>query len=102
MAAIAAMLFFGYAFLGVQQPTNAVLAMEEHPTRAGSASAILGAAQLILASLLMSFAAPLVHGRLDAMILAVAGCGVMTWLLAMAFSKPAPEVRAQPAPSPAE
>ena len=42
---LAAMLFVGYGFLGLVIPSSAVLALEEHGPRAGTASALMGTLQ---------------------------------------------------------
>jgi DHA1 family bicyclomycin/chloramphenicol resistance-like MFS transporter len=49
-----ALLFVGYAFLGLVLPTTSVLAMERHGAIAGAASAMLGSIQMAIGSCAMA------------------------------------------------
>lgn len=49
-----ALLFVGYAFLGLVLPTTSVLAMERHGAIAGAASAMLGSIQMVVGSCAMA------------------------------------------------
>jgi len=51
-----ALLFIGFGFLGLLLPAAGVLSLEDHGAVAGSASALLGAIQMITAAVAMSLA----------------------------------------------
>ena len=47
LAVLSGLLFIGYGFLGLVIPTSSVLALEEHGTIAGTASALMGTLQFM-------------------------------------------------------
>ena len=79
-----AMLFIGFGFLGLVVPTTAVLALEEHGTIAGTASALMGTLQFVTGAVVMAVVGLFVDGSARPMIAGIAGCALvallMSWL----------------------
>jgi DHA1 family bicyclomycin/chloramphenicol resistance-like MFS transporter len=72
------------AFMGLLIPTASVLALDEHGEIAGTASALLGTAQMLTGALLMGVSGPFIQGRPLPMVLGMASGGfialALTWL----------------------
>ncbi|MDR3451736.1 MAG: multidrug effflux MFS transporter, partial [Rhodoferax sp.] len=62
LLALMAPLFIGYGCLGLVIPTTAVLALERHGEIAGTASALMGALQMIIGSAIMALAGLFANG----------------------------------------
>jgi DHA1 family bicyclomycin/chloramphenicol resistance-like MFS transporter len=77
------MLFIGYGFLGLVVPATSVLALEEHGSIAGTASALMGTLQFVTGALIMAFVGLFVDGTAQPMIAGIAGCALaslaMSW-----------------------
>lgn len=78
-----AMLFCGYACLGLVVPGTAVLALEEHGEKAGTASALMGALQFMTATVMIGVAGVFFDGTPVPMIAAIAACSAIAFALAM-------------------
>jgi MFS transporter, DHA1 family, multidrug resistance protein len=77
-----ALLFVGYSFLGLVVPITAVLALETHGQNAGTASALLGTFQLLVGGVLMGVVGLFFDGSARPMVVGIALCAVVTWVLA--------------------
>jgi DHA1 family bicyclomycin/chloramphenicol resistance-like MFS transporter len=76
-------LFIAAAGMGLVVPSVAVLAMEHHGPRAGSASALLGTVQLITAALVISIVGVVSDGSVLRMLLMIAGCGAVAFVIGL-------------------
>jgi DHA1 family bicyclomycin/chloramphenicol resistance-like MFS transporter len=76
------MLFIGYGFLGLVVPTTAVLALEEHGTIAGTASALMGTLQFMTGALTMAVVGLFVDGTARPMVAGITGCAVIAFVTA--------------------
>jgi MFS transporter, DHA1 family, multidrug resistance protein len=94
---LVALLFIGYGFLGLVLPTSAVLALEEHGSIAGTASALMGTVQFTAGSAVMSLVGSFAGSSPLPMLLGIAGCASLAALLAHATLRQAHGVRATPA-----
>jgi DHA1 family bicyclomycin/chloramphenicol resistance-like MFS transporter len=81
LAVMAALLFVGYAFLGVIMPNSSVLALEAHGAIAGTASALLGTVQMTCATGAMAVAGLFANGKPLPMVSGIAACAVIALLL---------------------
>jgi DHA1 family bicyclomycin/chloramphenicol resistance-like MFS transporter len=79
---VMALLFIGYGFLGLVLPTTAVLSLEDHGDAAGTASALMGAMQMVIGAALMALAGVFADGSPRPMILGIAGCALSTLVFA--------------------
>lgn len=79
--ALMAPLFIGYGFLGLVIPTTAVLALEHHGAIAGTASALMGALQMIIGSAVMALAGLFANGLPQPMVFGIAACAVAALLV---------------------
>lgn len=79
--ALMAPLFIGYGFLGLVIPTTAVLALEHHGAIAGTASALMGALQMIIGSAVMALAGLFANGLPQPMVFGIAACAVAAYLV---------------------
>jgi DHA1 family bicyclomycin/chloramphenicol resistance-like MFS transporter len=79
--ALMAPLFIGYGFLGLVIPTTAVLALEHHGAIAGTASALMGALQMIIGSAVMALAGLFANGMPQPMAYGIAACAVAAFLV---------------------
>ena len=79
--ALMAPLFIGYGFLGLVIPTTAVLALEHHGAIAGTASALMGALQMIIGSAVMALAGLFANGLPQPMVYGIAACAVAAFLV---------------------
>ncbi|MGB0748537.1 MAG: multidrug effflux MFS transporter [Magnetospiraceae bacterium] len=78
------LLLLGYACLGLVVPGTAVLALEDHGERAGTASALMGALQFTTATLMIGIAGIFFNGTPVPMIVAIVTCSAIAFVLAMA------------------
>ncbi|MFC7289141.1 multidrug effflux MFS transporter [Herminiimonas glaciei] len=78
------MLFVGFGFLGLVIPTTTVLALEEHGTIAGTASALMGTLQFVTGAAVMAITGLFVDGSARPMVAGIAGCALLalfiSWL----------------------
>ena len=81
--ALMAPLFIGYGFLGLVIPTTAVLALEHHGAIAGTASALMGALQMIIGSAVMALAGLFANGMPQPMAYGIAACAVAAFLVTL-------------------
>nr|WP_245736868.1 multidrug effflux MFS transporter [Micromonospora pattaloongensis] len=83
LAVVAVALFYFVASVGMAQPNAVALALDPHPERAGTASAVMGAVQSTIGAL----AAPLVGlgGQDDAVPMAIVICGAADLALVAAL-----------------
>lgn len=79
--ALMAPLFIGYGFLGLVIPTTAVLALEHHGAIAGTASALMGALQMIIGAAVMALAGLFANGLPQPMAYGIAICAVAAFLV---------------------
>lgn len=75
------LLFVGYGFLGLVIPTTSVLAMDEHGTIAGSASALMGTLHFATGVGAMAIAGLFADGTPLPMVTAIAACAVVALVL---------------------
>ncbi|XAH22342.1 multidrug effflux MFS transporter [Xylophilus sp. GW821-FHT01B05] len=78
---LAGMLFIGYGFLGLVIPTTAVLALEEHGSIAGTASALMGTLQFVTGAAVIAVVGLFVDGTARPMVAGIAGCALVAALL---------------------
>jgi DHA1 family bicyclomycin/chloramphenicol resistance-like MFS transporter len=95
LAALMAMLFITFAFLGLVIPTAMILALEEHGPIAGMASALGGTIQMVLGACAIAVSSALFDGTSRPMVLIIAGCAVGALLLSRVIRPARPE----PAPA---
>ena len=76
------MLFVGYGFLGLVVPTTAVLALEEHGSIAGTASALMGTLQFVTGAVVMALTGLFVDGSARPMVAGIAGSAIVALVLA--------------------
>jgi len=76
-----ALLFIGYGFLGLVMPTTAVLALEEHGSIAGTASALMGTLQFLVGAAVMALVGLFVNGTALPMVAGIAGSSLVTLAL---------------------
>lgn len=79
---LATLLFIGYGFLGLVIPTTAVLAMEDHGTIAGAASALMGTLQFATGAVVMAAIGPFFDGTSLPMVAGITACAVIAFALA--------------------
>jgi DHA1 family bicyclomycin/chloramphenicol resistance-like MFS transporter len=83
LAVLVALLFVAFGFLGLVLPMSSVLALTEHGAIAGTASSLMGALQLAVGTVVIAIAGLLANGSALTMVVGIAGCAGVTWLLAM-------------------
>ncbi|MFQ8430119.1 multidrug effflux MFS transporter [Amaricoccus sp. W119] len=76
-----ALLFGGFAFLGLVIPTAMILALEEHGEIAGIASALGGTLQMVLGALSIVVVSALSNGTALPMVGTIAGCATIAFIL---------------------
>lgn len=79
---LAGILFVGYGFLGLVLPSTAVLALEDHGPRAGTASALMGTLHFATGAFAMAIVGTVFDGTPLPMVLGIAGCAVASLVLA--------------------
>jgi DHA1 family bicyclomycin/chloramphenicol resistance-like MFS transporter len=78
---MAALLFVGYGFVGLVIPSTSVLAMEEHGSIAGTASALMGTLQFAIGAVAMGVASVFFDGTPLPMVVGIAVCAVVSFAL---------------------
>ncbi len=81
--ALIVMLFLTFGAMGPLGPSTAVLALEQHGPRAGSASALLGTLQLIVGMIVVSITGAISNGTVLPMASAIFGCALTAFLLSL-------------------
>lgn len=76
LALMMSLLFIGFGFLGLLLPAAGVLSMEDHGAVAGSASALLGAIQMITGAVCMSLVGVFADHTPAPMLIGIALCAV--------------------------
>lgn len=76
------MLFVGFGFLGLVIPTTTVLALEEHGTIAGTASALMGTLQFVTGAAVMAITGLFVDGTARPMVAGIAVCALLALFIA--------------------
>jgi DHA1 family bicyclomycin/chloramphenicol resistance-like MFS transporter len=74
-------MFVAFGFLGLVLPSTGVLAMEEQGDIAGSASALMGTVQMIVASVVMGIVGAFADGSARPMVVAFAVCAVLAFAI---------------------
>ena len=74
---LAAFLFVGYGFLGLVIPTTSVLAMDDHGTIAGTASALMGTLHFAIGATAMAVSGLFFDGTPLPMVTSIAVCAVL-------------------------
>jgi MFS transporter, DHA1 family, multidrug resistance protein len=77
-------MFVAFGFLGLVLPSTSVLAMEEQGEIAGSASALMGTVQMIVASVVMGIVGAFSDGTARPMVVAFALCAVAALVITRA------------------
>lgn len=80
LAVMMALLFIGFGFLGLLLPAAGVLSLEDHGAVAGSASALLGAIQMIVAAVSMTVVGVFADHTPAPMLIGIALCAVAALL----------------------
>lgn len=75
------MLMLGYGCLGLVSPCTAVLALDAHGARAGTASAMLGTLQLAAGAVVITLISPFSDGRPAPMLAGIALCAALALVL---------------------
>ncbi|TKT80424.1 multidrug effflux MFS transporter [Aquamicrobium sp. LC103] len=78
---MAALLFVGYGFLGLVIPTTSVLAMDDHGEIAGTASALLGTLHFATGAVAMAVAGLFFDGTALPMVVGIATCAILAFVL---------------------
>ena len=78
-----AMLFVSFGVMGPVGPATAVMALEQHGARAGSASALLGTLQLFVAMIVVSITGMVSNGTALPLVSAIFGCAVAAFLISL-------------------
>jgi MFS transporter, DHA1 family, multidrug resistance protein len=94
---LVALLFIGYGFLGMVLPTSVVLALENHGNIAGTASALMGTAQMATGSVVMMLVGAFANSTPLPMVAGITACAVISVGLARVTLKDARPSRAQAA-----
>jgi DHA1 family bicyclomycin/chloramphenicol resistance-like MFS transporter len=77
-----ALLFVGYAFLGLVIPNSSVLALEQHGKIAGTASALMGTLQFMTGAAVMAITGAFHDSTSRTMVLAIGCCALISFVLA--------------------
>ncbi|HYZ75559.1 MAG TPA: multidrug effflux MFS transporter [Chthoniobacterales bacterium] len=75
-------LFIGYGFLGLILPTTGVLSLENHGAIAGTASALMGALQLMVGAAVMAVSGIFANGTPQPMMLGIAISALIAFAIA--------------------
>ncbi len=78
---VATLLFVGYGFLGLVIPTMAVLALEDHGSIAGTASALMGTLHFAIGGIAICVTGSFFDGSVVPMVGGIAGCAVIAFML---------------------
>jgi DHA1 family bicyclomycin/chloramphenicol resistance-like MFS transporter len=74
-------MFVAFGFLGLVLPSTSVLAMEEQGEIAGSASALMGTVQMVVAAVIMGIVGAFSDGTARPMVVAFAACAVAAFAI---------------------
>lgn len=91
---VASFLFTGFGFLGLVIPTTAVLALEEHGEIAGTASALMGTLQFLVAAIAIGIASIFSDGTVLPMAAGIGFSIVSSLILALIVLRKTPVVAA--------
>lgn len=80
LAVMMALLFIGFGFLGLLLPAAGVLSLEDHGAVAGSASALLGAIQMIVGAVSMTVVGVFADHTPAPMLIGIALCAIAAML----------------------
>jgi DHA1 family bicyclomycin/chloramphenicol resistance-like MFS transporter len=94
LGVLAVLLFIGFGFMGLVVPTTAVLAMEEHGSIAGTASALMGTLHLVCGALVIAAVSAVFDGTPLPMVGGIFACALVTWVLTQATLAKRPLVAA--------
>ena len=95
---LAAFLFVGYGCLGVFMPATSVLALEDHGSIAGTASALIGTIQFVTGAVIMVFMGSFQNGTALPMVAGIAACAAIAMVFAQTSVRSGePEAAAEPA-----
>lgn len=83
-------LFAGFGFTGLIVPTTAVLALENHGSNAGSASALMGALQMVTGAVIMEIVGVFANDTPLPMVAGIAACALVAFGLAQLALRTAP------------
>lgn len=97
LEALAVLLFVSFGFLGMVLPTTTVLALEDHGSAAGTASALMGTLQFATGAVVMLLAGALSNGAPLPMVGGIAACGVLACTLAQLTLRIPQRARIEPA-----
>ena len=81
LPAMIALLFFGFAFLGLVIPTTSVLALDKHGDIAGSASALMGSLHMVVGSAAMAVVGLFADKTPLPMVAGIAACAAVSFTL---------------------
>lgn len=81
LAVLAVLLFVGYAFLGLVIPSTSVLAMEDHGTIAGTASALMGTLHFAIGIVAMALGGLFFDGTPLPMVVSITACALIAFAL---------------------
>jgi len=82
LVAMIGLLFVGYGFLGLVLPTSAVLALENHGANAGTASALMGALQMMVGASMMGLIGRFADGTPTPMVVGIALAATIAFVIA--------------------
>lgn len=99
LALMMTLLFIGFGFLGLLLPAAGVLSLEDHGAVAGSASALLGAIQIITAAVSMTLVGVYADHTPAPMLIGIALCAVAALLTVIWTLSRLPAHLASPPPS---
>ena len=92
--ALVFMLLVSFGAMGPLGPATAVLALEHHGPRAGTASALMGTLQLFVAMIVVGISGAVSNGTVLPMVSAIFGCALIAFLIsffALSAAAPAPQ-----------
>jgi len=97
LTVLAVLLFVGYAFLGLVIPSTSVLAMEDHGTIAGTASALMGTLHFAIGIVAMALGGLFFDGTPLPMVVSITVCALIAFGLTQVTlgSRRATEVEAE-------
>ena len=92
------LLFISFGAMGLVVPSTAALALEDYGSTAGTASALMGTLQLVVAAGVIGIVGEFTTGSPLPMVLAMAVCALIAFLIGrLTLSRRAPVPEAQPA-----
>ena len=90
---IASFLFVGFGFLGLVIPTTAVLALEDHGKIAGTASALMGTLQFLVAAIAIGISSLFTDGTILPMVIGITLSIVAAFVLTLIVLRSKPTMR---------